>query len=135
MTMSFRLRVFGIAVGIVLAVLAAVTAVGWSSVLRLEVERLDARLCTEARRFAHEPLDERERPRIEEDLLGKLHLNTTQQLLLRVEPAAGPLGQPTPGTEGAAASPRTPALDLERLAWTTTKRDPTAERQIGRAHV
>ena len=52
MTISFRTRLFAIAALIVGAVLTAVMALGWSSVSKVEVDRLDDRLCMEARRIA-----------------------------------------------------------------------------------
>jgi heavy metal sensor kinase len=89
MTISFRTRLFVIAGLIVAAVMAVVMAVGWSSLLRFEVARLDSRLCTEARRLAREPGHGERIDRLEADLMAKLRLTSAEQLMLRHEPAAG----------------------------------------------
>ena len=55
MVISFRTRLFVVASLIVASVLAVVMALGWSTQWRYEVERLDERLCQEARRLALQP--------------------------------------------------------------------------------
>jgi len=86
--MSFRIRLFCITALIVAAVLASVTALSWSSVFRYEVDRLDERLCMEARRFASRPPDTR-RGSVESDVAGKLRLQSPDQLLMSVEATDG----------------------------------------------
>lgn len=85
MIISFRTRLFVIAGLIVGAVLSAVLLLGWSRVLAFEVERLDARLCMEARRLATQPFHGEDIARLEADIVGKLHLSTPEQLMLRFE--------------------------------------------------
>lgn len=89
MTISFRTRLFVIAGLIVGSVLALVMGLGWSSVLAYEVERLDERLCLEARRLATQPVMGQDLPRLESDLLGKLHLSSPGQFMFRLEPSGG----------------------------------------------
>ncbi len=55
MTIAFRTRLFGLATLIVGVVLTVVLVLGWTSLLRAEVERLEDRLCMEARRVATQP--------------------------------------------------------------------------------
>ena len=110
MTISFRRRIFVIAALMVAAVLAAVMVIGWSSLLRFEVERLDSRLCTEARRLALEPFHGGDMARLEGDLMGKLRLTSGEQLMLRFESTAG---------ESAFQSARWKrGFDADSLAWT-----------------
>ncbi len=86
MTISFRTRLFAIAALIVGAVLAVVMTVGWSSVLKVEVDRLDERLCMEARRIATQPFQGDELPGIEADVALKLRLGSTEHLMLSFDP-------------------------------------------------
>jgi two-component system, OmpR family, heavy metal sensor histidine kinase CusS len=85
MILSFRTRLFVIAGLIVGTVLSVVLLLGWSRVLAFEVERLNERLCMEARRLATQPFRGRELARLETDVMGKLHLNAPEQLMLRFE--------------------------------------------------
>ena len=89
MTISFRTRLFAVAALIVGTVLAAVMAGGWSSVLKVEVERLDSRLCMEARRIATQPFLADEPSRLESDVALKLRLGSAEQLMLAYYPAEG----------------------------------------------
>ncbi len=89
MTMSFRTRLFGMATLIVAVVLAVVLALGWQSLLRTEVERLENRLCMEARRVATQPFLGLDRSRLEADLRLRLRLGDRDALVLRLEPGAG----------------------------------------------
>jgi heavy metal sensor kinase len=115
MTISFRTRLFVIASLIVAAVLATVMVMGWSRVLSFEVERLDSRLCTEARRLAHEPFHGDEIPSLEADLMGKLRLTENEQLMLRFESTGGePEFQSTHWSDG---------LGIDALAWTAARRE------------
>jgi two-component system heavy metal sensor histidine kinase CusS len=113
-TISFRTRLFAIAALIVAAVLAAVMILGWTRVLDFEVERLDDRLCMEARRLATQPLEADDMPRLEADMLGKLRLNSIDQLMLRFD-----------STEGAAASKSSrwsDGLEIAALNWARSAR-------------
>ena len=89
MAISFRIRLFLVATLIVGTVLALVMSLGWSSVLSFEVERLDERLCSEARRLGKEPLRAEGMERLEVDVMRKLRLDKSSQLMLHFEPLAG----------------------------------------------
>jgi len=71
MTSSFRLRVFFATVGIVAVVLVSVMVTAWSRVMDFETERLDFRLCSEARRLAVEHFPADELQRLEVDIVKK----------------------------------------------------------------
>jgi len=77
---------------IVATVLTAVMMFGWSSVLNFEVERLDDRLCMEARRIAGPPLRPDRMASLEADMMLKLRLDSAEQLMLRFEPTDGGAG-------------------------------------------
>lgn len=96
MTVSFRTRLFVIAAIVVSLALSAVLLVGWIRVLAYEVERLDDRLCTEARRVATQPMKDESMARLEVDLLGKLRLSQPAQLMVKFESGASgpPLNSP-----------------------------------------
>jgi two-component system, OmpR family, heavy metal sensor histidine kinase CusS len=81
---SFRFRLFATASLIVSAVLAAVLIIGWHSVLRLSISRLDNGLCQEAKRLATQPFRDNELARLEADIALKLRLNSRSELLLKV---------------------------------------------------
>lgn len=89
MTISFRTRLFVVSALMVGSLLLVVLGVGGSSLLALETERLDQRLCQEARRLERSPPEPAELPRLELDVVGKLRLSDPGQLLLRFEPASG----------------------------------------------
>jgi len=89
--MSFRLRIFLLAWLLVAGVVALVLLVAWKSMLAHESLRLEARLCMEARRLADNPNHAAERDRIVGDLMAKLHLQTHDQLAVRV--TAGTVGR------------------------------------------
>ena len=89
---SFRTRLFVIAGLMVAAVLSAVLLLGWSGMLAFEVERLDQRLCMEARRLATRPFPAEYLTRLEADVAAKLHLSTPAQLRLRFESGADGVG-------------------------------------------
>lgn len=89
MTLSFRTRLFLTAGLIVGLALSAVLLVGWIRVNAFEVERLDGRLCAEARRVATQPFDSENLPLLEADLLGKLRLGQAAQLMVKFEPRVG----------------------------------------------
>jgi len=86
MVISFRLRLFVVAALIVSTVLALVMGLGWSSVLSFEVQRLDERLCSEARRLGNETLRVEGLERLEVDVMRKLRLEKPSQLMLHFEP-------------------------------------------------
>jgi heavy metal sensor kinase len=85
--MSFRLRLFFTAAAIVAMVLAVVMFTGWSRVMTVELGRLDARLCSEAKRLAMEKFPAQELPRLEGDILQKLGISSRNHLLLQFEDA------------------------------------------------
>ncbi len=85
--MSFRLRLFLTAAAIVAVVLAVVMFTGWSRVMNVELGRLDARLCSEAKRLAMEKFPAQELPRLEGDILQKLGITSRDHLLLHFEEA------------------------------------------------
>jgi len=89
MAISFRIRLFLVATLIVGTVLALVLGLGWSSVLSFEVERLDERLCSEARRLGSETLRAEGMARLEVDVMRKLRLDKPSQLMLHFEPVEG----------------------------------------------
>ena len=107
--MSFRIRLFVITALIVAAVLASVTTLGWSGVLRHQVDRLDERLCMEARRIAGVPSAER-RGSLDSDVAGKLGLASSEQLLMLVEAGDGaaPFRSSTRGRSTAGRGRRSP---------------------------
>jgi heavy metal sensor kinase len=109
MTISFRTRLIAVAALVVTGVLSAVLALVWSSVRRVEIERLDARLCLEARRLASQRFDGEEAGRLEADVMGKLRLGDPTQLMLRIEPAGAPAHQSVRWP---------PGLRIDDLRWT-----------------
>lgn len=84
MMASFRLRLFLSACGIVMVVVTVVMGMGWTQFMQFETARLDARLCSEARRLAMERFPSEELPRLETDIQVKLQLGSTSQLRLKV---------------------------------------------------
>jgi two-component system, OmpR family, heavy metal sensor histidine kinase CusS len=82
---SFRTRLFFVAALIVSAVLALVLALGWSSVLKVEVDKLNERLCMEVRRIATQPFDADELPRLEADVALKLRVGSVDQVMVRFD--------------------------------------------------
>ena len=82
--MAFRTRIFVVAAVVISLVLAGILALAQSRVLAFELERIDARLCQESRRLATEPMPG-SLPALLVDLTNKLHLDSANQLLLRVE--------------------------------------------------
>lgn len=110
MNISFRSRILLVATLIVCAVLALVMALGWSSILGFEVERLDGRLCMEAKRVATTPPDEGPMRDLDVDLVGKLHLDSMDQLLFRQEPS------------GEQSAHWLAGLGIDALNWSPAKR-------------
>ena len=116
MTVSFRTRLFVVAAIVVSLALSAVLLVGWIRVLAYEVERLDDRLCMEARRVATQPIQDESMARLEADLLGKLRLTQAAQLMVKFE--SGPSGPPlnSPMVNAQSANWRN-ALVLDGAHW------------------
>ena len=115
MTLSFRTRLFATAGLIVGLALSAVLLVGWIRVLAFEVDRLDERLCIEARRLASQPVENDKIERLEADLLSKLRLTESTQLMVKFE-AAG--GAAAPAPLGSVQSPNwRSALSLDGAHW------------------
>jgi two-component system, OmpR family, heavy metal sensor histidine kinase CusS len=85
MMISFRTRLFVISGLIVTAVLTAVMLVGWTRVLAFEAQRLEQRLCMEAKRIATQPFQSEDRMRLALDVASKLHLASPDQLILQFE--------------------------------------------------
>jgi two-component system, OmpR family, heavy metal sensor histidine kinase CusS len=85
MIISFRIRLFAIAGVIVTTVITAVMLIGWSRVLAFETDRLEQRLCMEAKRVAMQPVPAEDVSRLVDDVLNKLHLNSAQQVMLYFE--------------------------------------------------
>ncbi len=85
MTISFRTRLFVIAGLIVTTVITAVMLIGWNRVLAFEADRLEQRLCMEAKRLATQPARAEDVQRQIKDVLAKLHLSSAQQVMLYFE--------------------------------------------------
>jgi len=83
MSMSFRTRFFLVAALIVGAVLTLVLGLGWSRVMTAEVDKLNDRVCMEARRIATRPFDTDELSRLAADVALKLRLGSVDQVMLR----------------------------------------------------
>lgn len=111
MTISFHTRLIAVAALVVTGVLAAVLALVWSNVRRVEIERLDSRLCLEARRLASQRFDGDETGRLEADVMSKLRLGDPTQLMLRIEPLGAPTHQSMQWPAG---------LRIDDLQWTPT---------------
>jgi two-component system, OmpR family, heavy metal sensor histidine kinase CusS len=95
-TVSFRTRVIILATLTVSATVAAVVLVGWSRIVKFELTRLDERLCMELRRLDSQPGLGRDIARLQNDLMSKLRVSSPEQVMLRVEPAAGAPAYQTP---------------------------------------
>ena len=90
MVMSFRLRMIAAAAAVVAIALGLVLAFSWSSVRELELERLDARLCLEARRLATQPFGPADVSALETDLARKLRVSDAERIAFRVAAVRGP---------------------------------------------
>ena len=108
MTISYRARVVLVAAGVVAAALSATLALTWADIRSVEGERLDARLCLEARRLASQPFSEDGFRRLDRDVMAKLRLSDRSQLLLRIE---------QPGMPPAHSIDWPPGLALDSLEW------------------
>jgi heavy metal sensor kinase len=108
MIMSFRLRIFITAAAIVAIVLAVVMTTAWFRVMEFEVGRLDARLCSEAKRLAMERFPSEDLQRLEGDIEEKLRLGNSELLLRFVDASDGREYQSKHWDD---------AVDLGRLDW------------------
>lgn len=106
--MSFRTRLFVLALLLVGVVVSAVLYAGWASLLSHESDRLNVRLCIEARRLAQEPRHASEPRRLENDLISKLHLENPTQLSFVV----GQAGSTSKEFRGG-----TPPPDINAIRW------------------
>lgn len=114
MRISFRTRLFVIATAIVAMVMVAVMMIGWSRVLAVEVDRLDDRLCMEARRMATQPLRGDRMADIESDIANKLRIPSTSQLMIKVDTNNG-----APSVKSTYWSS---SVDTDKLVWTKALR-------------
>jgi two-component system, OmpR family, heavy metal sensor histidine kinase CusS len=88
MMISFRTRLFVISGLIVTAVITLVMIVGWTRVLAFEAQRLEQRLCMEAKRVATQPFDTLDSERLVSDILSKMHLVSPDQIMVQFKPSA-----------------------------------------------
>ena len=105
---SFRARIFAVTALIVALVLASVALFSWSSVLAFEGQRLDERLCDEARRLAG-PAPATDVERLGADIMAKLRLKSPEQVLLAVDTPSG--------TQRLRSAHWPDTLDIDLLAW------------------
>ena len=108
---SFRARLFLVSLLVVGLTHVTVATLSWTSALSYEVDRLDARLCEEARQLVMRPPRSGDLERLERDAAIKLRLQSADQLLLWVQPAS---------SVPVIRSARWPdSLDLSGAAWST----------------
>ena len=106
---SFRMRLLLVSLLVVGLTLVLVATLSWTSALSYAVDRLDARLCEEARQIVMRPPRPDDLERLERDAALKLRLQSADQLLLWVQPASA---------APAIRSARWPeSLDLSAVAW------------------
>ena len=105
---SFRVRIFLVTALIVALVLASVALFSWSSVLAFETQRLDRRLCDEARRLAGS-LPASDLDHLGADMVAKLRLKSPEQLLLAFDGSGG--------TQKLRSAHWPDTLDIDGLAW------------------
>ncbi len=131
MTISFRTRLFVISGLIVTAVITVVMLVGWTRVLAFEAERLEQRLCMEAKRIATQPMRGEDMVRLAADILIKLNLTSPDQLLMQFEVRTEGQnfmlvkGQPESALDGAVWRTATglgSAGELSHQSWQSTLR-------------
>ena len=91
MMVSFRTRLFVVSGLIVVAVITMVMLVGWSRVLAFEAQRLEQRLCIEAKRVATQPARDQDAARLGLDIMLKLQLTKPEQVMLHFESTTGGL--------------------------------------------
>ena len=101
-------------------ILAAVGVLSWTDAVDSGVDRLDARLCDEARRFAQQQVLPEDVERFASDVSRKLSLQPGNQVLLWRQ------AEPTQLAFQSVSWPQ--GLDLQALTWSdTTKRNPMGE--------
>ena len=83
--MPFRIRLLTTSILIVATVLTLVMLLSWSRIIQFEVERLDTRLCIEAKRIATIQSEEPQSTGLSDYLGVKLRVNASQHLLLLVK--------------------------------------------------
>lgn len=90
--MSFRIRIFLIAIVTVSCIIMVVMSFSWSRIMTLELDQLDARLCIEAKRLIPRQIVSNLPPRqrlageaLTKDLAEKLRIASPQQLLVFVQ--------------------------------------------------
>jgi two-component system heavy metal sensor histidine kinase CusS len=83
---SFRARIFLVFLLVVAVILAIVGSLSWTRAMSFEVDRLDARLCDETRRFMSQPLQAGGLERLVDDAYLKLRLQSPDQVLLWLQP-------------------------------------------------
>ena len=105
---SFRVRMFVVTALIVALVLAGVALFSWSSVLAFEAQRLDERLCDEARRLAG-PVPNNDVDHLSADMVAKLRLKSLDQLLLAFNTSGG--------AQRLRSAHWPDTLDIDGLAW------------------
>jgi two-component system, OmpR family, heavy metal sensor histidine kinase CusS len=118
-TISFRARLFVVATLIVTLVFTTVMLIGWTRVLAFEVERLDSRLCLEAKRLqAPSPRGDdllrnvlRDAAGIEADIAIKLRVPSSEQLMLSVQ--SGSASEKFQSTHWASE------VNFDALSWAT----------------
>lgn len=81
MRLTFRFKLFVASLSVVSMLMAAVLWAGWAALLRQEQDRLDARLCQEARRVSHAERRDESAQRLAADMAAKLHLPSADQLM------------------------------------------------------
>jgi two-component system heavy metal sensor histidine kinase CusS len=85
-TMTFQRRVFLVVAAVVALALLGAALVGWLQAQEVEHQRLDERLCAEARRLAREPASRRSdadsTERLAGDMANKLGVQAAQELKL-----------------------------------------------------
>ena len=122
MSISFRTRLLIITVLIVAAVLATVMFLGWSRLLAYDIERLDDRLCMEARRLAGQPLQPDRMAEMESDIVDKLRLASSAQLMLRVDINKDTSIDTGHDLSSVRSTYWSNALDTEKLTWARAPR-------------
>lgn len=86
MIRRFRTRLLASAMGVVALAIALSLAIAGTSFWRIESQRLDNRLCLEARRLADEPDHLQRMPDLKHDLQGKLDMPRTDTIAVTVTP-------------------------------------------------
>jgi signal transduction histidine kinase len=105
---------FVVAALIVTAVLAVVLALGWNTFLRNEIERLDDRLCQEARRMATQPRLGDEPALLDADLRLRLRAGTDDAMMWRL--------QRGPAEASAQSATWGAGFDADAQAWQRVER-------------